>query len=379
LKKLSKKIEFYNITKLYFNLCPAPIIAITGTSGKSTTSRLIYEIFNKDKDREGKIYFSGNDRENIQVLDNIFEIKKEDVLILEVSNRQLKIDFKKGPHIGVITNISPNHLDDHKSYNDYANTKKKLLKYQTKDDYAVLNYNSNKLRDINTDAKISYFSAGNELDKGAFVRNDDMYISESGREYRICSVKDLKIPGMHNIENALAASLATFLDGINTKYIREALLEFKGLKSRLEFVREINSIKYYNDSTACNPSGVKVAINSFIEPIVLIAGGERKKTSAGEFEDMAKSIVDRGVKVLLLIGNKADLIKELVEKEMLEQNKKEPIIKTCSNLSEAVDLSFKSAKKGDAVIMSPGCESFDMFKDYRDRARKFKKLVNGLS
>lgn len=378
LKKISKKVELYNITRLYFELCPAPIVAITGTSGKSTTTRLVYEIFNKDASRRGKVYFSGNDRENIQILDNIFDIKKEDVLVLEVSNRQLKLKFNKGPHIGIITNISPNHLDDHKSYDDYANTKKKLLKNQTDKDFAILNYDSEKLRQLNTKAKIYYFSGKKELDKGAFVRNDDMIISKDGREYMICSIKDLKIPGPHNVENALAASLASLLYGINTKYIREVLLEFKGLKSRIEFVTEINGIKYYNDSTACNPSGTQVAINSFIEPIVLIAGGERKKTAEGEFEEMAESIVKSGVKVLLLIGGKADLIKNLVEKKMMENNSKDPIIKKCESLDDAVKTSHESAKSGDVVIMSPGCESFDMFSDYRDRARKFKKLVLGL-
>jgi UDP-N-acetylmuramoylalanine--D-glutamate ligase len=379
LKKLSGKIELYNITKLYFDLCRAPIVAITGTSGKSTTSRLVYEILQRDKDRKGKVYFSGNDRENIQILDKIFNIKEDDILVLEVSNRQLKINFNKGPHIGIITNISPNHLDDHKDFVDYANTKKKLLKNQTEKDLSILNYDTKTLHDVKTKSKTYFFSHGIEIDRGAFLRGDDMIITDDSREYKICSTKDLKIPGPHNIENALAASLAGYLSAVNTKYIREALMEFKGLKSRIELVREINGIKYYNDSTACNPSGTIVAISSFIEPIILIAGGERKVTGEGEFEEMAKSIVEKNVKVLLLIGKKADLIEELVKKYILEQKSRSPIIKKCKDLAEAVQASYRSANKGDVVIMSPGCESFDMFSDYRDRARRYRNLVLGLS
>lgn len=377
LKNLTKKIKFYNITKLYFNLCPAPIYAVTGTSGKSTTARLIYEIFKKSPITT---YFSGNDRENVQILENIFKIKKTDALILEVSNRQLKIDLGKSPHVGVITNISPNHMDDHKNFADYVKTKVSLLRYQTENDFAVLNYENESTKEIASyvKSKIFYFSSHNELDEGAFLKDANLIIRKNNNEYKICSIHDLKIPGRHNVENVLAASATAFLAGINTKIIRNAVTSFRGLKSRLEFVRELFGVKYYEDSSACNPDGPKVAVESFKEPIILIAGGERKKPVPGEFEEMAKALVLNRVKVLLLIGKKAELIKEKVKEKMVEYNKKNPIIKICTNLAEAVNTAYKSAKRGDVVILSPGCESFDMFRDYRDRAIQFKKLVRAL-
>jgi UDP-N-acetylmuramoylalanine--D-glutamate ligase len=377
LKNLPKNIKFYNITKLYFNLCKAPICAVTGTSGKSTTTRLIYEIFKKSLK---KTYFSGNDRENIQILENILDVNREDALILEVSNRQLKTDLKKSPHIGVITNISPNHMDDHKNFADYAKVKKSLLKYQTNNDFAVLNYENQLTREIASQikSKTFFFSSKRELDEGAYLKGAEIVIRKDGSEYKICSIHDLKIPGEHNIENVLAASAAAFLAGINTKTIRNAIIKFRGLKSRIEFVRELFGVKYFEDSSACNPDGSRVAIKSFREPVILIAGGERKKPVPGEFEEMARAIVTNRVRVLLLIGKKAELIKKKVKEKIVEYNTKDPIVQICPDLSFAVKTAYKSAKKGDVVILSPGCESFDMFRDYRDRARKFKRLVRAL-
>lgn len=376
LEKFGKK--FSNITKLYFNLSAAPIIAITGTSGKSTTTRLVYEIFKKSNI---KTFFTGNDRENQQILENILDIKKEDVLVMEVSNRQLKIDPEKSPHIGIITNISPNHLDDHKNFADYIKTKSQLLKYQKIEDFAVLNYDNEKTKNLgkNLKAKVFYFSTRQQLSKGAFLVNSDLVIRKNGSEYKICSISDLKIKGEHNVQNILAASLAAYLYGINTKNIREAVTKFSGLKSRLQLVSEIRGVKYYEDSSACNPDGTKVAVQTFAsQPIILIAGGERKKVAEGEFEEMAKAIIKNNVKVLFLIGKKAPLIKETVKEAALSCHQAGPIIQIHQNLEEAVKRAYKSARRGDVVILSPGCESFDMFKDYRHRARKFKKAVLAL-
>lgn len=377
LNKLFKKVEFCNITKLYFELCKAPIVAVTGTSGKSTTARLIYEIFKKEGKRE--VYFSGNDRENVQILDKVLEINEEDLLVLEVSNRQLKIDLEKSPHIGVITNISPNHLDDHKDFDDYMRTKNRLIKYQNEDDIAILNYDIKDLPNFEIESKAYYFTAKRNLDKGAFLRGSDLVIIVEGREYKICSSLDLKLLGKHNIENVLAASLVAVLSEVNTKIIRDAVTEFGGLKSRLELVRELGGVKYYNDSTACNPEGLEVAIKSFREPIILIAGGVRKKMIPKEIERMAQAIVQRKVKGLVLIGQIAEKVKEEVERKMIEDNVMHPDIKISEDFDKAVKLARKMSRVGDIVLLSPGFESFDMFSDYRDRANQFKKIVNNLS
>lgn len=376
IKKCDAK-RFSNLTKLYFNMSAAPIIAVTGTSGKSTTTRLIYEIFKKSGI---KTYFTGNDRENQQILENIFDLKRDDVLIMEVSNRQLKIDLEKSPKIAVITNISPNHLDDHKNFADYIKTKKSLLKYQKPNDFVILNHDNKETFELGKTAKarVFYFASKGDLREGAFLSGGNLILREGNRENIICSSKDLKIPGLHNIENALAASLAAFLYGINTKIIRQAVIGFPGLKSRLELISEIKGAAYYEDSSACNPDGPRVAVQSFSQPKILIAGGERKKTAPGEFEEMAAAIVKNNVRALFLIGKKAPLIKEKVKTAALLEHEPGPVIETFGSLEEAVFHAYKSSRKGDVVILSPGCESFDMFSDYRHRARKFRKAVLAL-
>ncbi|MEW6407452.1 MAG: UDP-N-acetylmuramoyl-L-alanine--D-glutamate ligase [Patescibacteria group bacterium] len=376
LKKFEKKLS--NITKLYFNLCPAQIIAVTGTSGKSTTTRLIYEIFKKTNRHA---YFTGNDRKNCQILNNIFEIKPEDILIMEISNRQLKFDLKKSPKIGVITNITPNHLDDHRNFLDYVETKYNLLQYQKPTDFAILNYDNDTTRKIgkNHKAKIFYFSIQQQLQEGAFLVNNDLVIRKNKNEYKICSINDLKIKGKHNIQNVLAASLCAFVYGVNTKIIRNAVTKFSGLKSRLEPIAEIKGVKYYEDSSACNPDGVRAAVETFSStPLILIAGGERKIVSESEFDEMARTIVNNNVKIVLLIGKKAQIIKKAINEASLSCRKPGPIIQICKTLEEVTVRAYKSANRGDTVLLSPGCESFDMFRDYRDRARKFRKVVLAL-
>jgi len=379
LNQYKGKIEFSNITKLYFQFCKGKIIGITGTSGKSTTSALVNDIMKRGY-KKGKVYFTGNDRENEQILKNIFEIKENDILVVEVSNRQLMIDLKKSPFIGIITNISPNHMDDHKTFTDYITTKRSLIRYQKKGDFAILNFDNDITRDIglDVDSSVYYFSRKGRVEQGAFVKFNEIIILDGLREKRICSVLDLKIPGPHNIENALAASLAGYLMGINTKDVREALLEFKGIKSRLELVKEVDGVSYVEDSSACNPDGTAVAVSSFKKPMLLIAGGSRKKPYPGEFDRMADSIINSKVKIAFLIGERAETIKQALKNSSIRFQKAGPIIKICEGLEDAVISASKSAKKGDIVIMSPGCESFGMFIDYRDRARQFKKLVKNL-
>ncbi len=374
LKKYQKKIPFYNITKLYFNLAPCPIIAITGTSGKSTTSRLINNIISKSKKR---VFFTGNDRLNEQVLDDLDIMNSDDILAIEVSNRQLKIDMEKSPHVAVITNISPNHLDDHDSYEDYIKTKKSLTKYQGAGDYAILNYDNYATKKIAEDcnAKTYFFSRKNILENGCFIKNNNIVLKDKDREYIICSTLDLLIPGPHNIENALAASLATFVAGISTKNIREGIITYKGMKSRLEFFEEIKGVRYYEDSSACNPDGPKNAVQSFKTPIILIAGGTRKVSKTNEFIEVAQEIVKNNVKALFLIGEKAQEIENAVRKELEKAGNERLLIKKCNGLEDAVANSYLAAKNGDVVVLSPGCESFDMFKDYRQRGEEFKRLV----
>lgn len=379
LKRLKNKIPFSSITKLYFQLCPCPIIGVTGTSGKSTTTRIIYEILKKGHTK-GQVYFSGNDRQNVQVLDQIPNMKLEDVLVLEISNRQLMVDLERSPYVAVITNISPNHIDDHGTYKNYISTKKKILKYQTRKDFAILNCDNKVTKEISKDCKAQAFLfSSEEIEQGAFLRDNDIIIKKDDKEYIIASIDDLEISGPHNIENVLAASLAAFLFGINTKAIREAVIKFKSLKHRLELVRELDRVKYYEDSSACNPDGPRVAVETFSKPKILIAGGSRKKPTPGEFDNMAESIVKCNVKALLLIGEMSSTIEQAVRKKVKELNSKGLLIKPYPTLEKAVLDAQCITAPGDVVILSPGCESFGMFKDYRDRGNQFKRLVRKLT
>ncbi len=377
LKEAQKKgIPFSSITKLYFSLFPGKIVAVTGSSGKTTTSNLINAILEQSK---LKVYFTGNDRLNKQILDEIIKAKLKDILVIEVSNRQLMLDLEKSPDIGVITNLSPNHLDDHGTFENYIKVKKSLLHYQDKDDFAILNYDNSETNKIGEEQKkqsrVLFFSRLTGLKEGVYVSRNKIQARFQGKEYDICSVFDLKIKGPHNIENALAAVAATLPLGIKIQKVSHALKKFNGVKSRLEFVRRVRDISFYEDSSSCNPDGPRYAVQSFKEPIVLIAGGSRKKLFPGEFDSMSREILTHNVRAVVLMGEMKDKICKSIEKAGEELNKSVPIYKV-KDLAEAVQRSWKVARRGDVVVMSPGCESFGMFKDYRERAEKFKELVN---
>ena len=378
LQPLAGKTPFYNITKLYFTFCPCPIVAVTGTSGKSTTTRLIYEIL---AGGERKVWFTGNDRQNIQILPKMADISSDDIMVMEISNRQLKIDLEHSPQVAVVTNVTPNHLDDHKDFAEYVATKKSLLKYQQASDKAVLNSDNDVTSQFATQSKAQtyLFSNQQELEQGCFVRGNNIYIKDENGEHTICSTRDILLPGSHNIANVLAAALATFLLGTGPKQIREVVISFKGLPSRLEFVREVKGVKYYEDSSSCNPDGTQAALKSFTNPLVLIAGGSRKAKTINEYKQLAEDVVNSKIKVLLLIGEEGPEIEKSIRNILNVRGNDHLLIKQCTDLAEAVNNAGTVAEKGDVVVLSPGCESFGMFKDYRDRGRQFKKLVQELT
>ncbi len=378
IKKIQGKVELWSITKLYMNLVPCEIIGVTGTSGKSTTSRIIYEVL---KNSGRKVYFSGNDRQNVQILDKISEIRKNDILVLEISNRQLLIDLDKSPHIGVITNISPNHLDDHKDFDDYILTKKRLLDWQSKSDFAVLNADCNNTKGLADLIRSTpyFFSLKDKVAKGAYIFHRDIIVRNKDVSNKICSIDDLNVHGPHNKANVLAASVAGLLAGVSTKNIRSAVIAFKGIPYRHEFVRELNRVKYYDDTAACNPDGPRVTAESFKAPLILIMGGARKRPYPGEFDEMAAAIVRGNVIGILLIGEMAKEIEKALRKKIKEIGKYKFLIKKCESLAEAVGNAKTMSKPQGVVVFSPGCESFDMFADYRDRSRAYKELVNNLT
>jgi len=391
--------------KLFFDLCPCPIIGVTGTKGKGTTATLIFEMLKKSqisnlksqtynskteklknsrtKEYVGNIYLAGNIGEPAITL--IDKLSKDDIVMLELSSFQLQ-DMEMSPHIAVVLNISSDHLDYHKDEAEYKESKINIVKYQNKDDYAVVNqdYLTSYQFTTETVSQVYYFSGKDSVDQGAFVRqikNEKLKIKNKGtddlfevvlriddKEEIICRSDEIQLIGKHNLENIAAAAIAAKLTGADIESIKLAAKEFKGLPHRLELVAEIEGVKYYNDSFATSPGPTIAAIGSFKKPIHLILGGSSK---GADFSEIADLISQSNIASVNLIGAEATRIKKAIEESEYD--------KELSNLSGDINNVVKEvagkAKLGDVVLFSPACASFDMFKNYKDRGEKFKQAV----
>ena len=353
--------------ELLMELAPCKIIGVTGSDGKTTTTNLIYEIL-KQKYR---CFLGGN--LGVPLFTRINEMTPEDIVILELSSFQL-LTMQKSPNIAVITNISPNHLDIHKSYEEYIDAKKNIFKYQNEDDLLVINYDNEITRDFRriANGRVRLFSRKEKISNGVIY--DDGIIKECNDNLRrhIISDKEIKLRGDHNRENICAAIAAT-KDLVDTDMQVKAISEFKGVEHRLELVRTINDINWYNDSIASSPNRTIAGLNSFNEKIVLLAGGRDKKL---DYSIIAKPIIEH-VSKLILMGETADKIYNAVTDELEKQGKELPIYRV-STVGEAVQKANKIVEKGEIVLFSPASTSFDMFKNFEERGKKFKEEVNKL-
>ncbi len=377
LKELQGKIPFWNITKLYAELAPCRVLAVSGTSGKSTTVRLLYEMCNAG----GRAWFSGNDRLNVQLLDRFSDMQPEDLFVLEVSNRQLLIDFDKPFSVAGLTNLQPNHLDDHGTFEAYVAVKRKLFAHQRPEDIAVLNADDPVLRTLASDlpSRVVLFSLTEELSEGAYLHDGNLWIRSEGRSYLLCAARDVKLPGPHNLANILMAALMAFLVGIDTKTIRNVAVSFRGVPHRLEPVATVRGVSYVEDSAGCNPDNPRMAVQSFPQPIVLLAGGGRPHARAGDFLDMMRAVRSARMRAMILYGPAA----EQMEREYAEVRAETPgqtdiPVEHASTMREAFVKCVAFARHGDVVVLSPGCESFGEFRDYRERAQVFHQLVAAL-
>ncbi len=355
--------------ELLMEMAPCKIIGVTGSDGKTTTTSLINSILQKGG---YKTYLGGNI--GTPLFTKLEEIKPQDILVLELSSFQL-MGMEISPNIAVITNITPNHLNIHKDYEEYINAKKNIFKYQGEDDTVILNYDNEITRNCKKEAKgkVIFFSGKEKLDDGFIV--DDKIIKECDDRIRkhVLDCREVILRGEHNYEN-IATAFAATKDLVDIDVAVEAVKEFKPVEHRLEFVREINDVKWYNDSVSSSPTRTIAGLNSFDEEIVLIAGGYDKNL---DYTPIAKPIVDK-VKTLILIGQTSDKIFDAV-KEELEKENKELNIYMCNSLKETVELARKSAKPGQIVLFSPASASFDMFKNFADRGEQFKELVNEIN
>lgn len=354
--------------EMLIKLCPGTVIGITGSDGKTTTTSLTYAIL---KEKGYDCYLGGNI--GIPLFTKLNEMTPESIVVLELSSFQL-MNMEISPNISVITNISPNHLDVHKSYEEYIDCKKNIFTHQSSDGIVVLNADNEITNKMKSEAngKVIMFSSKQRLDNGVIYDNKTIKSCEDGLRRHIIDVKNVKLRGIHNYENICAAIAATSsLVDIDTQI--KAIIKFAGVEHRLEFIREINEVKWYNDSIGTSPSRTIAGLNSFDEKIVLIAGGYDKHL---DYTPIAKPIVEN-VSALILVGATTEKIYEAVTKELKAQNKDMPIVK-CTTLEETISIANKIAKPGEVVLFSPASASFDMFKNFAERGDLFKKLVNNI-
>lgn len=360
--------------EVFMKLCPAQIFGVTGSDGKTTTSTIISKML----ETEGfSCWIGGNIGRPL--LDKIEDIKPDHKVILELSSFQL-MTMKKSPNVAVITNISPNHLDFHQSYHEYVDAKKNIFLHQILDSdenkcRVVLNFDCPDSRDLKDEISSSmteliWFARTNNLEKGVWV--EDGWIVFEG--YKIMKTTDIAIPGSHNIENYLAAIAAT-AGYVSVESVLKVAKSFQGVEHRIEFVRELNGVKYYNDSIASSPSRTTAGLHSFDQKVVLLAGGKDKGIP---YDDFGETIA-QCCKKLILIGSTADKIHESLNCYIKETGEgKEIEIYRCSTYDDLVHTACKVSESGDIVILSPASTSFDMFNNFEERGQVFKDLVKKL-
>ena len=369
-KELDRGAILTSEIEMLIDLCPGKIIGVTGSDGKTTTTTLIYKMLQE----EGyNCYLGGNI--GIPLFSKIDEMRPEDIVVLELSSFQL-MTLKKSPNISVITNISPNHLDIHKDYEEYINSKRNIYLHQNKDDLLIINYDNEITREFADTAKgnVRFFSTYTRLDNGVVLDQNIIKACVSKVRTQIINADDILLLGRHNIENACTA-IAAVQDLVKTESIIKVLTTFKGVEHRNEFVREINGVKWYNDSIGSSPTRTIAGLVSFRKKVILIAGGYDKHL---DYSEMGKYIIDH-VKILILLGQTKQKIKDatLTEIEKRGDNIELPLVE-CDSLEEAVNAANKYAIEGDTVFFSPASASFDMFKNFEERGNKYKKLVEEL-
>lgn len=344
--------------EVFFDVCPAKIIAVTGSDGKTTTTTLIYKILEKSG---YKVWLGGNIGKPL--LCDAENMTSSDIAILELSSFQLHT-MRKSPHIAVITNITPNHLDMHKDYKEYIDAKKNIMLYQTKEDRLIVNASNEETQKIGKEAKGALLDFSSKKD--AYVTLSEGVILRGGKP--VLKISDIKIPGMHNVENYMAAIAA--VEGLaRDEAILEVAKTFGGVEHRIELVRVLDGVSYYNSSIDSSPNRTINTLKVFKNKVILIAGGKDKGIP---YDDLGKPLAEK-VKILILIGKTADKIEAALKNH--ENNVK---IIRCKTYEEVVNTAHSLAKDGDTVILSPASTSFDMFKNFEERGNLFKELVNKL-
>ena len=355
--------------EIFMQLCPCPVYGITGSDGKTTTSSLIAAMLEKTGKR---VHLGGNiGKPLLTILD---KVSPNDLCVIELSSFQL-LSMRCSPDVAVVTNISPNHLDVHRDMAEYVGAKRNIVRHQSAFSKTVLSADNQGSLAFSDEVrgKLSLFSRLHEVADGAWMdKNGDIWHSTGGRAVKLFNRSEIKLPGMHNVENVLTA-IAAVWGAVSPKAICEAACEFGGVEHRIEFVREKGGVRWYNDSIATSPSRTVAGLLSFEQKLIVIAGGYDKNIP---FDPMVDTVISK-VKTLILTGATADKIETAVKSSDKFETSGMKILRA-SDIDSAVKLAAAEAKSGDIVTLSPACASFDAFANFEQRGIYYKQLVNGL-
>ncbi len=344
--------------------CPAPIIAITGSNGKTTTTTLVGRVLG---DAKKKHVVAGNIGTAFSSV--VLELAETHTVVLEVSSFQLDHTERFRPAIAALLNITPDHMDRYgHSMERYAASKARIFRNQTKDDVLAYNADDEWTRRVVADARCRTvaFSTQRTLDEGAFVERNELVVRMDGRTVPVIPTEQISIRGTHNLANAMAAVLIGHLSGVSAASMRATLRNFKGVEHRLEFVREVDGVRYVNDSKATNVDSVWYALQAFREPIVLLLGGRDKGNDYARLTDLVR----KHVRSIVAIGESAGTVEEAFRGIVP--------LRRATSMPEAVTMARGMAQRGDVVLLSPACASFDWFRNYEHRGEVFKQLVEAL-
>ena len=364
---LAHRIQLWSEIQLAYFVAKGRLMAITGTNGKTTTTALLGAIMQRKYEN---CFVAGNI--GIPYTQIALHTNDKSVTVLEVSSFQLEtvIDFK--PNVSAILNITPDHLNRHHTFENYSAIKKEICMNQTAQDYCILNYDDEQLREFGDSgeckAKVVFFSIKNKLKEGVYVEDNKVYYSSPSKTIEVLSLDNVQLLGKHNHENICAAVAMAFVEGVEIEDIREACYEFKAVEHRVEFVKEKYGVRYYNDSKATNPDAAIQGLNAMPGPTILIAGGYDKQS---EYDEWAKLFKGK-LKYLVLIGSTRDKIAECAKKYGFNN------IMYAETLQEAVRVCDSYADRGDYVLLSPACASWGMFDNYEQRGDIFKSCVQAL-
>ncbi len=354
--------------EIFFEICPCRIIGITGSDGKTTSTTVISEML---KAQGYCVHLGGNIGKPL--LPEIESIRPEDIAVVELSSFQL-ISMRISPQIAVVTNLQPNHLDIHKDMQEYIDAKKNIILYQNQNDKAVLNLDNEITRSFAQECKgrVDLFSRREAVENGAYLSGSTIVYAHNGEKTEVLDIRDIRIPGMHNVENYMAA-IAAVEGMVSDEVIREVAKTFAGVAHRMELVRELDGVRYYNDSIASSPTRTIAGLRAFNQKVILIAGGKDKGVP---FDDLGPAAVEF-CKAVVLNGPTMERIRDAIVSAPGYSQETLPVY-LCDSFEAAVEKAHEIAESGDIVTLSPACTSFDRFKNFAERGLYFKKLVGEL-